>query len=134
MTRIGARVRVGRAMLIYCAAWYVGILFFARMPTYRSACAMLVVIGCVQSLGMISMSTMILRSTGAEFRARVMGIRMLAIYSLPIGLLLAGQLIPRVGYPFTATLYCLIGLACTAAIALRWREHIWHVDAPANAR
>jgi len=134
MTRIGARIRPARAMLIYCAAWYLGIVVFARMPTYATACAMLVVIGCVQSLGMLSMSTMILRSTGAEFRGRVMGLRMLAIYSLPIGLLVAGQLIPRIGYPNTATLYCVIGLALTAAIGLRWREHIWRVDVPANAR
>jgi hypothetical protein len=83
---------------------------------------------------MISMSTMILRSTAPEFRGRVMGLRMLAIYSLPIGLLVAGQLIPRMGYPFTATLYCIIGLACTLAIALRWRSHVWRVDAPVNAR
>ena len=134
MTRLGTKVRPARAMLAFCVLWYVGIIVFARMPTHASACMMLVLTGCVQSMGMISMSTMILRSTGAEFRGRVMGIRMLAIYSLPFGLLAAGQLIPRFGYPFTATLYCIVGLALTLAIALRWREHVWRVDAPANAR
>ena len=82
---------------------------------------------------MISMSGMILRSTDQTFRGRVMGIRMLAIYSLPIGLVLAGQLIPSIGYSNTATLYCAIGLACTALIALRWRDHVWRADAAANA-
>jgi len=31
-------------------------------------------------------------------------------------------------------LYCSIGLALTFCIAFRWREHLWHADAPANRR
>lgn len=134
MTRLGAKLRPARAMIVFCAIWYVGIIVFARMPTHASACMILVFTGCVQSIGMVSMSSMILRSTDAEFRGRVMGIRMLAIYSLPIGLLAAGQLVPLIGYPNTATLYCIIGLACTALIALRWRDHLWRREASSNAR
>ena len=134
MTRLSLKVRPARAMLVFCALWYLAIIVFARMPAFASACAMLIVTGFVQSMGMVSMSTMILRSTNAEFRGRVMGIRMLAIYSLPIGLVVAGQLVPRFGYAATATLYCVLGLALTTAIAVRWRKHVWRVDAPANAR
>jgi len=134
MTRLGAKLRPARAMIVFCAIWYLGIIVFARMPTHAGACMILVFTGCVQSIGMISMSSMILRSTGAEFRGRVMGIRMLAIYSLPIGLLAAGQLIPLIGYPNTATLYCIIGLTCTALIGLRWRDHLWRREALSNAR
>lgn len=134
MTRLAYRLPAGRGMLIFCACWYCMIIVFAHMPTHASACAVLVVTGCMQSIGMISMSSMILRCTDQTFRGRVMGIRMLAIYSLPIGLVLAGQLIPKIGYANTATLYCVIGLACTALIALRWREHVWRAESVANAR
>jgi MFS family permease len=120
-------------MLVFCIFWYLLIMVFARMPTHASACAVLVLTGCMQSIAMISMSSMILRSTDARFRGRVMGIRMLAIYSLPIGLVLAGQLIPLIGYPNTATLYCLFGIACTAYIGWRWREHVWRADAASNS-
>ena len=133
MARLGTHVPPGRTMLVFCGLWYVAIMVFAHMPTHASACAMLIVTGCVQSMGMIAMSTMILRGTGAEYRGRVMGIRMLAIYSLPFGLVIAGQLIAHIGYAWTATLYALIGLALTLAIALRWRAHVWRSDAPANA-
>ena len=110
------------------------ILLFVRMPDFTAGCMVLVATGLVQSMGMVSMSTMILRNVGAQFRGRVMGIRMLAIYGLPVGLLIAGQLIPRIGYPGTATIYCTIGLAFIALIATRWRAHVWHMQAPANAR
>jgi len=133
MTRLAYRLPGGRGMLIFCSCWYCMIIVFAHMPTLASACAVLVLTGCTQSIGMISMSGMILRCTDQSFRGRVMGIRMLAIYSLPIGLVLAGQLIPWIGYSNTATLYCVIGLACTVLIALRWREHVWRADSVANA-
>jgi predicted MFS family arabinose efflux permease len=121
-------------MLIFCALWYVMVLVFARMPTHASGCVALAFTGLVQSMGMVSMSTMILRNAEAEFRGRVMGLRMLAIYGLPIGLLIAGQLIPRIGYAATATVYCALGLACTALIAMHWRTHVWRLQAAANAR
>jgi hypothetical protein len=63
-----------------------------------------------------------------------MGVRMLAIYSLPLGLLAAGNLIGEIGFVATASLYAAIGLLVMAIIALHWRAELWHVHAPANAR
>jgi len=63
-----------------------------------------------------------------------MGVRMLAVYGLPIGLLLAGWLIERFGFTATATIYCLSGLLLTIAIGMRWRTSLWPMDAPANHR
>jgi hypothetical protein len=63
-----------------------------------------------------------------------MGARMLAIYSLPLGLLAAGLLIGRVGFATTATLYAAIGLLFTLLIGLGWRRALWHSDAVENAR
>jgi hypothetical protein len=63
-----------------------------------------------------------------------MGMRMLAIYGLPLGLLAAGALIDRIGFVPMATLYCCIGIALTLLIALRWRDALWPLHATANAR
>jgi predicted MFS family arabinose efflux permease len=63
-----------------------------------------------------------------------MGVRMLVIYSLPIGLPVAGALIDLVGFHATATLYACLGLLCTVLIALHWRSELWPAEAPANAR
>jgi hypothetical protein len=64
----------------------------------------------------------------------VMGVRMLAVYGLPLGMLLSGPMIEHLGFAWTATLYSLLGLAFASLIALLWREQLWHRDSPANRR
>ena len=66
--------------------------------------------------------------------ARVMGVRMLVIYGLPVGLLAAGSLIDEIGFAATGTLYAMAGVALMMAIVLHWRADLWHVHAPANAK
>jgi len=50
---------------------------------------------------------------------------MLGIYGLPVGLLIAGALVGRIGFGTTATLYASVGLVLTILIAVRWRGDIW---------
>jgi hypothetical protein len=66
-------------------------------------------------------------------RARVMGLRTLAIWGLPLGLLAAGPLIAAIGYAATTFVYAGLGLAATLAIGYRWRHALWHRAAAANA-
>jgi predicted MFS family arabinose efflux permease len=109
-------------------------LLFGHMETRSGGILVLVLAGFAQSLGMVSMSAMLLRNSADRLRGRIMGLRMLAIYGVPVGLLVSGPLIGRFGYPATATAYSVIGLAVTLLIAVRWREHLWKLDAPANLR
>src|SRR3954451_18834981 len=114
--------------------WYAALLVFAQIQTVPAAIACLVLAGFAQSLAMISIAVILMRTASAHFRGRVMGVRMLAIYSLPFGLLAAGALIARIGFSGTAAAYSIFGLLCTLLIAVRWRAHLWRLDAPANAR
>jgi len=134
LTRLGGRVRQGRLMIGACVVWYVMILVLAQMPTAALGSVALMLAGCAQSLSMVPMAAMLLRLSEPGYRGRVMGMRMLAIYGLPLGLMAAGPLLKAWGYPATATLYAALGLVFTAWIAVRWREHLWRADAPANAR
>jgi hypothetical protein len=127
-------VRVARLMIGATAVWYATLLVFAQMQTLPSAMACLMLAGFSQSLCMISLAVILMRSASEKFRGRVMGVRMMVIYGLPLGLLAAGSLIDLVGYAATGTLYAIAGLALMAAVALRWRADLWHVHAPANAR
>ena len=52
---------------------------------------------------MISMTATLLTASGPGFRARVMGVRSLCVYGLPVGLIASGALIDRIGYPLTVT-------------------------------
>ena len=127
-------IRPGRTMIVATFAWYVALLLFAQVANARGGVVMLVLAGFAQSFCMVTLAVLLLRTTSAEFRGRVMGVRMLAIYSLAIGLALAGALVERVGFHSTATLYAGVGLLCTLVIAFNWRSELWLAEAPANAR
>ena len=127
-------IRVARLMIGATAIWYATLLVFVQMKTMPAAIACLMLAGFSQSLAMISIAVILMRTASAHFRGRVMGVRMLAIYSLPIGLLAAGALIDEIGFAATGTLYAAAGLALMLAIVLHWRADLWHVHAPANAK
>jgi predicted MFS family arabinose efflux permease len=131
LSNIGG-VKLARLMIMSTAVWYVLLILFAHMQTMPAAIACLMMAGFAQSFSMITLAVILLRTAGERFRGRVMGVRMMAIYSLPIGLLVAGPLIERVGFAPTATLYAAVGLFFTLFIALRWREDLWRPLAPAN--
>ena len=76
----------------------------------------------------------LLRTADPAFRGRVMGVRMLAVYGLPLGMLLSGPLIEYAGFAWTGKLYSLVGLVFTTLIGVRWRIQLWHRDSPANRR
>lgn len=134
LTRFGHAVQPARMMIGGCLWWYVLTLLFVQVDTLAAGIALLLLSGFTQSLGMVPMAAMLLRSSEERFRSRVMGIRMLAIYTLPIGLMAAGPLIGQFGFRAMATGYCLVGLVLTAWIGWRWRKHVWHGHAPSNRR
>jgi MFS family permease len=127
-------IRPARTMLVATVVWYAMLLVFVRMPGFGSGSVMLMLAGFAQSLSMVPMAVMLLHSAGPRFRGRVMGVRMFAIYGLPLGLLPAGALIGQIGLVATVTLYGAFGIVATLAIALRWRADLWPLRAPANQR
>ena len=127
-------IRVARLMIGATVMWYAALLIFAQIQTMPAAVACLMLAGFSQSLTMISIAVILMRTASEHFRGRVMGIRMLVIYSLPLGLMAAGALIDLIGFAATGTLYAAAGLALMLAIVLHWRADLWHVHAPANAR
>ena len=86
---------------------------------------MLMLCGLAQSLTMVSHTVILLSASSRRYRGSIMGVRMLAIYSLPLGLLVAGGLIGWIGFQATASLYAVVGLAFTILIAVRWRASLW---------
>jgi predicted MFS family arabinose efflux permease len=121
----GSRMRLARVMIVSSAAWYVALLVFAHAGGLSGGTASLVLAGVMQSLSMVSLSAILMHTADPRFRGRVMGVRMLGIYGLPLGLLAAGTLIGRIGFAATATLYAATGLVLTILIAVRWRDDVW---------
>jgi MFS family permease len=127
-------VRIARLLIGATLAWYAMLLVFVQIRTIPVAMVCLVLAGIAQSMSMISAAVILMRTANAHLRGRVMGVRMMVIYGLPLGLLAAGSLIELIGYSLTGTLYAAAGIISTMAIALHWRSDLWPVNAPANVR
>ncbi|MBM3623245.1 MAG: MFS transporter [Alphaproteobacteria bacterium] len=128
----GANIRPARIMLAAGGAWYALLIVFAFMTSPVAGCVLLMAAGFAQSLCMVPMAVMLLRATAPAFRGRVMGVRMLAVYGMPLGILAAGPLVARFDYAITAAIFCGVGLLFTLVIALRWRSALWNPASSAN--
>jgi predicted MFS family arabinose efflux permease len=128
----GPWIKPARTMLMGALGWFTLNLVFAWITVPVRGEILLVAIGFVQSICMVPMAVILLKTADPAYRGRVMGVRMLAVYGLPLGLLLSGPLIERIGFAWTGTLYSVVGLCLAALVSWRWREQLWHPEAAAN--
>jgi len=132
MTRSGIRMELPRIMIVAAVIWHILVLIFAQMTTLWAGIVMLMLCGFPQSLTMVCHTVILLSTSTQRYRGRIMGVRMLAIYSLPLGLLAAGLLIGWIGFRATASLYAVVGLIFTVLIAVKWRASLWQSRTPAE--
>lgn len=130
----GAHIRPARTMIVCALVWMSCNLVFSWLTTPLPGELVLFVSGLFQSFCMIPMSVILLRVTDPAVRGCVMGVRMLAVYGMPLGLLLSGPLVEWAGFALTGTLYSAVGIVFTLAIALWWRADLWARAAPVNVR
>ncbi len=122
----GGPRRPERATLVCTTTWYALLLAFGHLRSMPAGLVTLLAAGFVQNVAMISMTATLLAVAGEGFRGRVMGVRMLAVYGLPIGLVASGAGIERIGYSLTISAASALGLLFTILIGLRWRASLWH--------
>ncbi len=114
-----------RVVVVGILVWYALLLVFAQTSTQIEGLILLAIIGFAQSLAMIAMSVVLLTVAPGRFRGRVLGIRMMAVYGLPLGLVAGGALIDWWGFKAQASVFAVLGLLGTAAIAYRWRQSLF---------
>lgn len=134
MTRFGHVFRPARAMIVFGIGWLVMLLIFVQTESPATGIPLLMIAGCMQTMGLIPINALLLRTSDERYRGRIMGIRMMAIYGNLPGLLLAGPLIANYGYKTMAAGYCVFGIVFAMLIALYWRRHLWQSGAAANLR
>jgi MFS family permease len=126
------KLRAAKTMLIASCAWFILDLIFAWCTSLQVGMLILILAGFSQSLCMTPLAAVMLRASEPAYRGRVMGMRMLAIWGLPLGLFLSGPLVESVGYAATAVLYSLLGLALCLFMVVYWRQALWDSHSPAN--
>lgn len=126
------KFRAAQTMLIAAGAWFLLDLAFAFSTHLYMGMGILLFAGFVQSLCMTPLAAVMLRATTPDYHGRVMGMRMLAIWGLPIGLLVSGPFVESIGYVATAAIYSALGLLLIIAMTVYWREAIWDRKSIAN--
>jgi len=134
LTRFGATIAAGRWMIAFALLWHALLAVFGLQQSLFGGIVTLTLVGLAQSFSLVPMSAVLLRHAAERYRGRVLGIRMFAIYGLPVGLLIAGPIITHFGFAAMAMLYSLLGIAATAMIARHWRGEVWARGASANRR
>ena len=124
MVLIKLKKNPARFMIINIFLMHLLIIIFAYIETKLSGQILLFFSGYVQSLAMISLVVTLLAIASEKFRGLVMGVRMMAVYGLPLGLMVSGYLIEHLGYGWSVMLYGAIGLILSALVTLKWRSHI----------
>lgn len=114
-----------RLCVLGLLGWHIMLVVFARFDTLHAGMIVLFFTGVSHSMAMASMTAALLSVTDPMIRGRVMGIRVLCIYGLPLGLVGAGFLIESLGWTSFVDVYSGIGIALTILIAIKWRAHIW---------
>ena len=125
MVLTGGSRRPERSTVICTVIWFTLLLGFGHLQSMGAGMLTLLVAGFVQNVAMLSMTATLLAAAGDGFRGRVMGVRALAVYGMPVGLMACGILIERIGYPLTITACAAVGLVFTLLIAIRWRASMW---------
>ena len=133
MVTTGGWRRPERATLVYTAVWYTLLLGFGHLQSVAPALLLLLAAGFAQNVAMISMTATLITAAEGRFRGRVMGVRTLAVYGLPLGLMASGALIERIGYPLTISVSAAVGLLFTVLIGIKWRASMWERGRPATA-
>ncbi|MCZ6538911.1 MAG: MFS transporter [Chloroflexi bacterium] len=120
---LGSKRNIGsptRLMVLGSIAWHVLMLVLALSLPLWLFSLILIVWGFSGGMTFVAMVVGLLRAAPAEFRGRVMGIRTLGIYGLPIGLLLGGWIAEEVGAQAMIGVLGGIGLTATLIAAIVW--------------
>jgi MFS family permease len=118
------RIRIGQpavTMLVFSIVWYALIIAFGLAPTMPLAFAALFLAGMAQGLAMVPMAVFLLSNISPALRGSIIGLRSMAVYGLPVGLMLTGAALNK-GVAFEWVAAVCGGLGIAATILLWWRN------------
>lgn len=114
--------RPERVMVVSLLLWHALIAMLGLSALPALAYPILVLIGLCASGSMIPLAVVLMSQSDPDYRGRVMGVRMLAVYGLPLGLLAGGALFEWIGIMPTLLLYSGCGILVVLTIGAHWRR------------
>lgn len=108
----------GRSLLIAVVAWHATMVAFSASTSLYLSLGLLAVTGIAFSSTQVMMLTVLLRATPPEYRGRVMGLRVLAIYAYSFGSMGSGAVAGAWGAPWAASINAAVGTALVGILAV----------------
>ena len=81
---------LGKILVIGTAIWHIGIIGLSQVTSLNITWPVLFFTGLGQSLCVVTMASMLITFTPGNMLGRIIGLRQLAVYALPMGLPIAG--------------------------------------------
>ena len=107
---------VSKLMILAIVLWHGSMLIFALSDSFYLSLGILALTGAAFSSTQTMMLTMLLRNTGADYRGRVLGLRVLAIFAYSFGSVNVGFMAGLWGAPWAATFIGIAGIALTLGL------------------
>ncbi len=108
----------GRLLLAAVVIWHASMVAFAASSSFPLSLGILVLTGMAFSSTQVLMLTVLLRTSPPEYRGRVMGLRVLAIYAYSFGSMSSGAMAAVWGAPGAAQVNAVVGVSLVLALAL----------------
>ncbi len=128
---------MGRLMALAMFLWHLSCVAVVFTDSLALALPLIVFNGAMQSISMATIQTLLLGTAAPEYRGRVLGLRSLAVYPLPIGSTIVGWMIGLNGVPATTLTTALFGSllvwGTVLALPVTWKVLRSQAQPPAQA-
>jgi MFS family permease len=91
----------GKILIFFMIMWHLIMFATSLFPVKTIMFVLLILFGISTSISMILLTMLILSITEKEMIGKIMGIRQLAIFAFPIGLVIGGYMIDQLGIVFS---------------------------------
>ncbi|MFP6651054.1 MAG: MFS transporter [Dehalococcoidia bacterium] len=107
----------GRLLIVAVIVWHASMVVFSTSTSFPTSLVVLVVSGMAFSATLVLILTVLLRTTLPEYRGRIMGLRVLAIYAHTFGSLSSGGMASLWGAPVAANINAVWGVTMLGLLA-----------------
>ena len=100
----------GKILIFFMTIWHLLMIATSLFPVKTIMYVLLILFGSSTSISMILLTMIILSITEKKMIGKIMGIRQLAIFAFPVGLITGGYMIDQIGIEFSIQAMGFFGL------------------------
>ena len=116
------RDKPGKILIFFMIIWHVLMIATSLFPVKTIMFVLLILFGITTSISTILFSMLILTITEKKMIGKIMGIRQLAIFAFPIGLVAGGYMIDQIGIEFSIQAMGIFGLLIAILFGYKSRQ------------